>query len=45
MGLIIRTGEGKKLRYLARDLEILKNGRQGISDRIKQSKLPSCVFV
>ena len=46
MGLIIRTaGEGKKLRYFVRDLEILKKRWQGISDRIKQSKLPSCVYV
>ncbi|MFL2834676.1 MAG: Rne/Rng family ribonuclease [Coraliomargaritaceae bacterium] len=46
MGLIIRTaGEGKKLRYFVRDLEILKKRWQGISDRIKRSKLPSCVYV
>ena len=46
MGLIIRTaGEGKKLRYFVRDLEILKKRWQGISDRIKKSKLPSCVYV
>ena len=46
MGLIIRTaGEGKKLRYFVRDLEILKKRWQGISDRIKQSKLTSCVYV
>ena len=41
MGVIIRTaGEGKKLRYFVRDLEILKKRWQGITDRIKQSKLP-----
>ena len=46
MGVIIRTaGEGKKLRYFVRDLEILKKRWQGITDRIKQSKLPSCVYV
>ena len=46
MGLIIRTaGENKKLRYFVRDLEILKKRWQGISDRIKRSKLPSCVYV
>ena len=46
MGLIIRTaGEGKKLRYFVRDLEILKKRWHGISDRIKRSKLPSCVYV
>ena len=46
MGVIIRTaGEGKKLRYFVRDLEILKKQWQGISDRIKKSKLPSCVYV
>ena len=46
MGLIIRTaGEGKKLRYFVRDLEILKKRWQVISDRIKRSKLPSCVYV
>ena len=46
MGLIIRTaGEGKKLRYFVRDLEILKKRWQGISDRLKRSKLPSCVYV
>lgn len=46
MGLIIRTaGEGKKLRYFVRDLEILKKRWQGINDRINRSKLPSCVYV
>ena len=46
MGLIIRTaGEGKKIRYFVRDLEILKKRWHAINERIKKSKIPSCVYV
>ena len=46
VGVIIRTaGEGKKLRYFVRDLEILKKRWHTISQRIENSKAPSCVYV
>ena len=46
MGVIIRTaGEGKKLRYFVRDLEILKKRWHTISQRIEHSKAPACVYV
>ena len=46
VGVIIRTaGEGKKLRYFVRDLEILKKRWHAISQRIENTKAPSCVYV
>lgn len=46
MGVIIRTaGEGKKLRYFVRDLEILKKRWHTINQRIQSGKSPSCVYV
>ena len=46
MGVIIRTaGEGKKLRYFVRDLEILKKRWHTINQRIQNAPAPACVYV
>jgi len=45
MGVIIRTaGEGKQLRYFVRDLHLLLNTWEQISQKIQSTKQPGCVY-
>jgi ribonuclease G len=45
MGVIMRTaGEGQQKRYFVRDLALLLEEWNGISDRIKKQPMATCVF-
>ncbi|MEM7790896.1 MAG: Rne/Rng family ribonuclease [Verrucomicrobiota bacterium] len=46
MGIIVRTaGEGKKARYFIRDLHILLKRWEVITQRMDESRKPSCLYV